>query len=583
MTTVLKFMKPLLLCAAFALAAAFAPEAAAQPPELMHYQGRLTDLAGTPVTSPTTVYFSLWSGGSATTASSGTQFYREHATITPNANGYFSYQIGSGTVDAGSFDAESFDIDDDVFIQIAAGSVSNVLLPRVQVATVGYAFVAGRLAGTEDDDSSISVSSLTDVTGGDVVVGDLMRIAGSGLSESLVTVGGLGATIVSQNSAQIDFRIPQGLPMGVHQVLVTEDADGGESAVAASVNVHRLVIGVSSEGTGSDYIYVLDASDQTLKALLDNDDYAIGKVVDGPTQIGFVNDGSAALIPDNNNGKVYVVDMTAEPPVVADYVDFGAPPCLGVTASPNGSIAVACAYNTSTDTVRAIPINESEPPYSSAFFDSTGKNLDIPTGFEHPRACAFFGDSLMVALGESSAVGYHRTDDSDYFEGTLDDGDSYKVTSGINAPISAVPSSGRSRLFTVDASNNLGVYYLEPRGLSDSATGDSISVQAGVLAVTLNAADNTLLAADSGNNAIHSFHVSGGDLVHTGYILPPEDCDSLPQLAAMDPVDGSIVAVGTEDSTVLFYKRTGPALEYLNEITDMYNSSRTTFALAFQP
>ncbi len=126
--------------------------AGAQPPSLIHHQGRLATTAGTPLTTAQTVYFSIWKGGAATAAGSGadSRLYREHTTITPDASGVFEHMVGSGTVEFSSITTAMFDTAEPIFLQTAVGSVDNVLLPRARVTSVGYAFVAGQALYASD-------------------------------------------------------------------------------------------------------------------------------------------------------------------------------------------------------------------------------------------------------------------------------------------------------------------------------------------------------------------------------------------------------------------------------------------------
>ena len=119
----------------------------AQVPLKVHYQGRLTNAQNQPITVATTVFFSIWSGGTAGVANQTTELYRESTTITPDANGIFNDDIGTGTVLAGALTAAMFNTAQPVFVQVAVNTVGNVMLPRALVTTVGYSFVAENAIG----------------------------------------------------------------------------------------------------------------------------------------------------------------------------------------------------------------------------------------------------------------------------------------------------------------------------------------------------------------------------------------------------------------------------------------------------
>lgn len=117
------------LTAAFVLILSASAYAA---PGLIHYQGRLTDKNGNPITSAVVVKFTFWnaeSGGSQI----GT--YSDSDLVTPDANGVYSALIGDegGTpVPASIFDNAS------VWLEVQFGG--ETLSPRKRIVTVPYAF-----------------------------------------------------------------------------------------------------------------------------------------------------------------------------------------------------------------------------------------------------------------------------------------------------------------------------------------------------------------------------------------------------------------------------------------------------------
>jgi len=115
-------------------------------PNLLNYQGLLTDDAGNPITTTTTLRFSLYQGGDATTPGSGTLVYEEDASVTPDSNGVFDHTIGSGTVISGTLNASVFNTSLAVYLEITIdpAGLNETLLPRKQIVTVGYSFKAQR-------------------------------------------------------------------------------------------------------------------------------------------------------------------------------------------------------------------------------------------------------------------------------------------------------------------------------------------------------------------------------------------------------------------------------------------------------
>ncbi|MFB0518182.1 MAG: hypothetical protein ACETWC_02740 [Acidobacteriota bacterium] len=115
-----------------------------QVPQLLNYQGRLADAAGIPITTTTTVRFSLYQGGDAATPGSGTLCYQEDASVIPDDNGVFNHLIGSGSVIFGALDATVFQTADPVYLEITVdpAGANETLLPRKQIVSVGYSFNA---------------------------------------------------------------------------------------------------------------------------------------------------------------------------------------------------------------------------------------------------------------------------------------------------------------------------------------------------------------------------------------------------------------------------------------------------------
>jgi hypothetical protein len=131
------------------LALGLALAASAQPLEFA-FQGRLLDDQGVPIASETSVFFSLWQGGDAETADSGSLAYRELASVTPDGTGIFTHVIGTGSpLDATALSPEDFATADDLFVQVAVGTQGNVLLPRTLISGTPYATQA---ATAQDSD-----------------------------------------------------------------------------------------------------------------------------------------------------------------------------------------------------------------------------------------------------------------------------------------------------------------------------------------------------------------------------------------------------------------------------------------------
>jgi hypothetical protein len=104
-----------------------------------NFQGRLLDSTGAPITAATVVRISLYRGGTADTADSGTLIYRETVSVTPDGTGIFNHVVG-GAADAGfTYDPNLFRTTSAIFVQLNVPFDGDALLPRSQLVSVPYA------------------------------------------------------------------------------------------------------------------------------------------------------------------------------------------------------------------------------------------------------------------------------------------------------------------------------------------------------------------------------------------------------------------------------------------------------------
>lgn len=101
-------------------------------PGLMVYQGRLTQTAGDPVTTPVEVVFTFWSAEVGGDSLGGG--FSDTDTVTPDANGVFEATIGD---DPGNLMPASIFGGSSVWLQVRINGVD--LAPRQRIASVGYA------------------------------------------------------------------------------------------------------------------------------------------------------------------------------------------------------------------------------------------------------------------------------------------------------------------------------------------------------------------------------------------------------------------------------------------------------------
>ncbi len=577
--------------------------AADPPPEMMNYQGQLTDTSGMPITTPQTVFFSLWKGGDESTANSGAELFRESATVTPNATGIFSHQIGTGTVEA-SLDPSDFRVSEPIFLQVAVGSVGGVLLPRSRIVSVGFSFVAdyantaGAVTGLPE------VTDVVDTTGGLTVVGDLLRIVGDGLSEAEVLIGGKPARVKSRTDSAIECQVPTGLPRGLNRVAVVEAETGKASNTRFHVDVHRLIVGVFGR-SGSDRVFVIDANTGDLVASFDP-----GPIEDTlpPMQMAFAHEGALALIPANtSNGNLFAIDLTDDPPSLVDtYAPMGSR-CASVAVSPD-NVAVVTSHPDG-NRLRTFGFGQHFPPYSSSVLDGSTTEIEGPASSStySPRGNTFIGNGLLLvcASGNGTVLGYRRETGTREFEDEAWEITEIAVGTG---PFAITRTHDQSRvLVTNQSSANLRSFLVSSVGVSPDFPGGSAVGGPFALRMAVSPDGRTVMVADQSGSQpaeqgalqrglVNIFGLSGSGLFKAGTYAYADyedsggnitgiDKDELLQLVAIDPVDGDLAPIGIQTGSVRIYERTGGALAFLKavEIQGGSSSNGQMLEMQFQP
>lgn len=606
--------------AALLLCSLIVAPALAQPPALMHYQGRLTNNSGGPITSAQTVYFSIWRGGSATTANSGTQLFRERQAISPDANGVFEALIGSGTAELNTLKPTDFFTSQTLHLQVAVGTAGNVLLPRALLTSVGYAFIADNAVGNitprsvsirgygQVIDSSGNwtgkpiggggggipgspiITSVADATGGLLVVGDLVQLGGSNLGNAEVLIGGLPAPLKARSSSQIVCQVPAGTPMGLNPVTVVLNKSGVvASLTVATVNVHRLLVWV---GPGPQpQVVIFDALDQVKLAEL-SPGVNLGTDNNIPTlQMAFANEGSLALIPSNASGGLLVgIDLTRNPLSSGVFtISTGLSRITAVAVSPDNQTAVLSDYN--QNRVVAAGLQQHFPPYSASGLLTNYVILQPPVGngFQQPRGSLFVSDALFIlaSAGNGFLWALRRDPGTEFFffYRRVDPNHTNvinQLAAGVQ-PFALRLAPDRTRLLALNrgASNLLNIL-VAPEGFSARAAAAQ-AVGANAWQVDIAADNQTVLVADSAEDLLHVVNCVGPALTLAGDLEGPADLVTDQQIVAIEPVEGRLVAVGTDNSSLIFYERTGGTLFPFAVLAVTPNLNRVTYELEFQP
>jgi hypothetical protein len=306
----------------------------AQPLQFAH-QGRLLDSDGVPITNSTSVFFSIWRGGDAENADTGTLTYSEVAAVTPDATGIFVHSVGTGT----PLDATTFEEGDllgaEIYLQVAVGTQDNVLLPRARITGNPYATHAAfaqdsdTLVG-EEPDYYLSLSNHTGNISVDQVPPRISSLwfpawtfypesrhgSNSG-AVSLTTLPTLDFSAGGQGSAFTVGSMPAGFEDGeIRYTLVWLGVDdppnGDQDGVQFRIRVRNLV------GTGG----VIDASFSREVPAGDE----IVETTIGPTSIvDSLNDGNAILVDILRNGVAAADTYPSVVQVLGIRVDFELP------------------------------------------------------------------------------------------------------------------------------------------------------------------------------------------------------------------------------------------------------------------
>jgi len=123
----------------------------AAPPNLVNYQGNLTDTGGTPADGDFPMTFRIFDA-----ATSGLLLYEETQTVTVT-NGIYNVLIGAGTVTVGSFDPALFSAAQR-WLEVKVGT--EVLTPRQRIVSVAYALQAHEAAHAAQCQSCNSVACI---------------------------------------------------------------------------------------------------------------------------------------------------------------------------------------------------------------------------------------------------------------------------------------------------------------------------------------------------------------------------------------------------------------------------------------
>ncbi len=210
----------------------------AQSPMYITVQGRLTDASGNPITVATNVTFNLYFY-----LSGGTAWFTENATVTPDSNGLFTYQLGTNTP-INSINDYNFNYPN--FLGITVGSDAE-MTPRFQMNASPYAMSIAPGALTEGAVSSYGVLEATN--------DDTSHTYAPGLQgQGTIGVSGQARSSLNGNSFGGDFsntnNDPASKQYGAYAYAYNGEGLHGYSLGGSALQQSAGVVGESTDANG---------------------------------------------------------------------------------------------------------------------------------------------------------------------------------------------------------------------------------------------------------------------------------------------------------------------------------------------
>lgn len=273
-----------------------APGAAAVS-RLINFQGRVTDLSGTPIATATTLVFRLYNASSG-----GSALFTESQAVTPDADGLYSVNIGNVA------SLGSMDFGQDLWLSV---EVNGELLPgRYQLTASPYAIHASSAALA----AAAPWSGLTGVPGG----------FADGTDDTTPATGAVGsAQILDGDVAAVDLATSAVTSAKVLDgTLVNADVSASAAIAYSKLNLagSLSVTDLASGSVGGTQII-----DSTVTAAdLASDAVTSAKVLDGTLLNADVNASAAiAYSKLNLTGGVVDADVSSSAEIAANKINGG--------------------------------------------------------------------------------------------------------------------------------------------------------------------------------------------------------------------------------------------------------------------
>ncbi|MGC2425290.1 MAG: hypothetical protein WA666_13170, partial [Nitrospirota bacterium] len=276
----------LLICAILAFSlSAFAV------PQLINYQGKLTDSAGTPITGTKSVSFSIYN-----TSTGGTSLWSETQTVNLT-NGIFNATLGSvNPIPPSVF------LSDDSYLGITVDADSE-MTPRQRITSDGYSYKSGT-ADAASDIFSLDASKLTGTVSDALLPSDVAKL-NVGQTFSGTQAGTFSGTFIGDGSGLTNIPAPASLNASN---LTGTVPDGSLSANVPLLNASQTFTGANTFSANGSSPAVNVYTTGTGNAVFGNMSGASGS--SGYFKISNHSNNCAALYGTTNGGGASVMGYT---------------------------------------------------------------------------------------------------------------------------------------------------------------------------------------------------------------------------------------------------------------------------------
>jgi len=397
-----------LLLLALALAATTGRAQTATPPQLMSYQGYLTDANGTPLGATNTgpknynVVFRVWDLQTGGTTNGSDELYAEQQTVTVN-NGYFSVLLGQGTPyntepHTNSLAALFYSTNTNpryveiTVLGIGVSGANITILPRLQLLSSPYAFLAANAVNASTATTLINNNNSTQVvtvTNGAVGIGTTSPSAELSLGNSqaydklALYDDGLASDTYGLGFVGGQFRFNLGNPSGRFSFLQTP---------SSSIDL-LTILGTGNVGIGtSTPVAKLEVAGNMQ---VDANGLFAGSVGVGQVNTGFYGDGGNIALRTYPNAAIFF--QTSGGAQTRMYIANSGN--VGInTTSPDRVLSV----NGSADFVNYATVNGSANPGIGVVSTATGGgefDAGVATGAGSWSTSAAVGDVVLRNMG----------------------------------------------------------------------------------------------------------------------------------------------------------------------------------------